>query len=392
VSPLTIAASTLLQLLAGLRQIRRPPDPGQLRESAIRELRAFERRGRDAGIKLELLNPAHYALCATLDDVVLNTPWGNSSAWAAMPLVSTFHQGSRGVGQFFSQLRELLKNPEKFLPVIELMYLCLSLGSWGRFRQTAQQGAELDRLRAETHAVIAARRKTSERVLSPRWKGITAPYRSSRGRVPVWVVMVAALVVCGGLFFFVSTRLNAQSDALRAELFAAPPSHMPRIERAAIVQPLPQAPAPSEPGMLDVLRARLKTDIETGQVSVLGSDSAPIIRIGSRGVFAAGSATIQQTAVPLLERIGTALKDQSTSIQVRAYTDNQPLRSVRFPSNFQLTVAQAEAVRRILERTVGGTTRISAEGQAEADPIAANTTAEGREQNRRIEIALQGQS
>ena len=70
------------------------------------------------------------------------------------------------------------------------------------------------------------------------------------------------------------------------------------------------------------------------------------------------------------------------------YTDNQPIRTVQFPSNFQLSAARANAVRAIVARNVGDPARVSAEGRADADPIAPNTTAEGREQNRRIEIVL----
>jgi type VI secretion system protein ImpK len=73
------------------------------------------------------------------------------------------------------------------------------------------------------------------------------------------------------------------------------------------------------------------------------------------------------------------------------YTDNQPFRSVRFPSNFQLSAARANAVRAIIARDAGDPARVSSEGRADADPIAPNTTAEGREQNRRIEIVLHGQ-
>ena len=65
-----------------LRAMRRPPDPQALRERAVQDLRAFERQARDAGIAMELLRPAHYALCASIDDVVLNTPWGAASGWA----------------------------------------------------------------------------------------------------------------------------------------------------------------------------------------------------------------------------------------------------------------------------------------------------------------------
>ena len=100
---------------------------------------------------------------------------------------------------------------------------------------------------------------------------------------------------------------------------------------------------------------------------------------------------MQSASLPLLERIAAALRSESGSLQVIDYTDNQPVRTVRFPSNFQLSVARANAVRAIIARDVGDPARVSAEGRADADPIASNATAEGREQNRRIEIVLHRQ-
>ncbi len=158
VSPLTVAASPLLQLLARLRAMRRAPDPTVLRERVVQDLRAFERKARDAGIAMELLRPAHYALCASIDDVVLNTPWGAASGWASQTLVGTFHPGARGADLFFDQLRQMRRTPNRFLPAIELMYICLALGYMGRYRQVRGEG-ELDQARYDTHAVIAAQRQ-----------------------------------------------------------------------------------------------------------------------------------------------------------------------------------------------------------------------------------------
>lgn len=90
----------------------------------------------------------------------------------------------------------------------------------------------------------------------------------------------------------------------------------------------------------------------------------------------------------MFERIGAVLRNVPGSVQVIAYTDNQPIRTVQFPSNFQLSAARAQAARAAIARTIGDAGRLRAEGRADADPIASNATADGREQNRRIEIVL----
>jgi type VI secretion system protein ImpK len=387
VSPLAIAASPVLQLLSRLRAMRRPPDPRALRECAVQFLHAFERKARDAGTAMEVLRPAHYALCASIDDLVLNTPWGAASGWADQTLVATFHRGARGTDQFFDQLRQMQKAPDKFLPVIELMYLCLSLGFMGHYRQARGEG-ELERVRADTHAAIASRLNPVDPELSRRWRGVAAPYRPGRGDLPVWVVVAGGAALCGGLLFWASANLNAASDRLQAQALASLPAHMPQVARAGIVPPLPPPPTPLEPTALDRLRASLQPDINRGAVSLLGTPATPIIRIADHAMFSSGGAVVQGTSLPLLERISAALRNEGGSLRVIDYTDSQPVRSVQFPSNFQLSAARANAVRAIIARGVGNQARVSAEGRAEADPVAPNATAEGREQNRRTEIVL----
>jgi type VI secretion system protein ImpK len=382
------AASPLLQLLDRLRGLRRPPDVQALRQRAIQDLHAFERKARDAGIAMELLRPAHYALCASIDDVVLNTPWGAAGGWASQTLVAALHPGARGTDQFFDQLAQMQKTPERFLPVIELMCLCLSLGFMGRYRQAHGEEA-LGRIRAGVHATIAAQRPAPAAELSRHWQGVAAPYRPGRPGVPVWVALAASVAICAALLVWASASLNAASDGIQAQALDVPPAHMPQVTRAAIVQKLPPPPAPPEPTALDRLRASLQPDIDRGAISLLGTPATPIIRIADRGMFAPVGAVVQAASLPLLERIAAVLHNEAGSVRVVDYTDNQPVHTVQFPSNFQLSTARANAVRAILARGVGPAMQISAEGRADADPVAPNNTAEAREQNRRIELVLQ---
>ena len=122
-NPLVQAAAPLLQLLGRLRNTVSNPNVDDLRERTVRQVRQFEQAARDGGVPNEQLRPAHYALCASIDDVVLNTPWGSQGGWAARSLVSTFHQETRSGERFFRILEDLGKTPATYLPVLELMYL-----------------------------------------------------------------------------------------------------------------------------------------------------------------------------------------------------------------------------------------------------------------------------
>jgi type VI secretion system protein ImpK len=386
-NPLIVAAAPLLQLLGRLRNTYTQPDPGELRERAIQQIRGFERTARDAGVPMDQLRPAHYALCASLDDVVQNAPWGSGSSWTAHGLVATFHEETKAGERLFVLLDRLKLNPGNFLPVLELIYLCLSLGFQGQYRLSLRGPAELDRIREDLYTIIMRQRQAADPALSPHWQGVAAPYRPARLVLPSWVAGAVALAIIGVLFIWFSTSLNAASDEVFAQMLRAPLAHMPQITRPQPVRPLP-LPPPSAP---DPLCAFLKPEVDQGLLTVVCDHAMPIIRIRSAGLFASGSATVATSYVGLLERIGEALKPEKGPVTVDGYTDNQPIRTVQFPSNFQLSQARAEAARAIIVRTINDAGRVVAHGHAEADPVASNATPAGRDQNRRIEVVLRRQ-
>jgi type VI secretion system protein ImpK len=386
-SPLVAAAAPLLQLLARLRNTMSQPDSGDLRERATREIRRFEEVARAQQIPLEQLRPAHYALCASLDDVVLATPWGSQGAWAQRSLVSTFHQEVRSGERFFDVLTQLRQNPGSFLPVLELMYFCLSLGYMGRYRLSPRGPAEIDKLREDTYAVIRRQRPAGETALSPHWQGIAAPYRARRLSVPVWFAAVVALGILAVIYASFLFSLGRASSAQFEALVTAPPASMPALVRAQPVVAPVQAP-PAGPTILDRLSGFLSPEIAAGKVSVLGTINTPIVRINNTGLFGSGSAVVEDDDVPLLQKIGTALGRETGTVVVTGYSDNQPIHTLQFPSNFELSTARAQAAAAIMDQTIGDQSRITARGMGDADPVASNATADGRAQNRRIEIVL----
>jgi type VI secretion system protein ImpK len=259
----------------------------------------------------------------------------------------------------------------------------------GRYRLSPRGPAEIDQLREELYAAIAAVRPRAEADLSPAWRGVAAPYRVVRMRVPLWVAGAAGLAALGAMFAWSSPSLNQTSDALFAEIAQLPPAQMPAITRSAPVQPLRVVQA--EPGALDRLRQFLKPEVDAGLVAVIGTEDTPIVRVTQPGMFASGSATVAGKSAPLLERIGASLKQEKGAVEIAGYTDNEPIRTVRFPSNYQLSAARAAAAGAIIARALDDAARVQTEGRASADPIASNATPEGRAANRRIEIILHRQ-
>ncbi len=381
--------------MARVHNSARPPDSGDLREWTVRQLRIFEREAADRGVEPEQLRAAHYAICMGLDDVVLSTPWGSRDPWRTQPLIALFHPESGNQERFFEVLRQMCNNPRKSLPVIKLMYLCLSLGFVGRYRASAGGGAaDIKRIREEVHAIIARHEKAADPELSPHVKGVRAAFRPARARLPLWVAGSTGLGLVAALFAWFAISLNSDSDLLQARARDMPPARMPDIARAAFVEPLPAARQPlppPEPSALDRVRDLLRPEIERGVAEVIGTAAQPIVRIAAGNLFAPGSATILPAARPLLGRIAQVLGAESGKVRVIAYTDDRSTRSMAFPSNAHLSAAQAQAASALVAAGIGDPSRTSFEGRADAEPIATNATPEGRERNKRIEVVLSRQ-
>lgn len=104
-------------------------------------------------------------------------------------------------------------------------------------------------------------------------------------------------------------------------------------------------------------------------------------------LFASGEASLNETIYPILEGIVAIARDNDLAVQVEGHTDNVPIETQKFPSNWELSTMRAVNILRYMQ-TSGGVpaNRLVAVGFAEYRPVADNSTPEGRRENRRIEI------
>lgn len=382
------AAAPLLDVLAriGARN-GQVGNADELRERSMQALDAFEAECKAGGVQPDQLRAAHYALCAALDDTALATPWGQASNWSQRSLSSIYHQDLRTGERFFDMLAGLQKDPGRYLAALEICYLCLSLGMRGRYRTDPRGKGEIERIRDGLYQLLSRANGAWERELSPQWRGIDAPHQGQGRRVPAIAIvsLVVALLAIGyiGLLSLAGTR----GDSLQVRLMELPPARMPVIERSVAATPPAAVPVPAD-DVVERFRKFLAPEIAAGQVVVQGDAQRLMIRLLSRGMFESGSATVQGHFVDLLTRIGDGLRSEAGQVQVLGHSDNQPIRTVQFPSNFELSAARAEAARRILARSAGQAERFTAVGRADTEALAGNNTPEGREANRRIEIVL----
>jgi type VI secretion system protein ImpK len=191
---LVAAASGLLSEVVRLKQRANGEDLATLNQRLSTALDGFANRALHNGVEKSQVSTARYVLCTVVDEAVVTTAWGKESEWSQMSLLSRFHNETSGGERFFHLLDRLSKNPVKNLPMLELMYLCLSLGFEGKFRIQPRGLLELENLRDALYRQIRQLRSDVPRELSPHWEGLGQQPRRTVRIVPFWWVVAFTLI------------------------------------------------------------------------------------------------------------------------------------------------------------------------------------------------------
>lgn len=164
-------------------------------------------------------------------------------------------------------------------------------------------------------------------------------------------------------------------------------SIMPPVE----IGPLATRPEDSwKDEFLDTLRDAMSEEIARKMIVIVERDNAVVIRFPDTTAFPSGSDTLRPRALPALDRIAVVLATTEGRILVAGHTDNVPISTAKFRSNWDLSTARAVlVVHRLLANGQVDAARVTAQGFADSRPLAANDSAQNRAANRRVEIAIE---
>lgn len=137
------------------------------------------------------------------------------------------------------------------------------------------------------------------------------------------------------------------------------------------------------------IKAALKQEIRKGTIEVEGHNQEIVIRISEKGSFPSGSATLNKSFSKIMKKISFLVKSTPGDIIISGHTDNIPIYTYLFRSNWQLSSSRAVSVlNAIIKSQKIKPTRFSVQGHADTIPLASNKTAKGRAKNRRVEIKI----
>jgi len=233
--------------------------------------------------------------------------------------------------------------------------------------------------------------------------------RHSRSRRPTpdphvtrdrWLVSYADFITL--LFAFFTTmyaistvdnqKLNVMVDSMRTAFdtkkLESPKTPPPRNAPRAT-----EAPSTEPPGTLDELKNRLSKRLEAqisgGQVGLEVDPRGLVITIREAGVFQIGSADLSPAARAVLREVADAMMDVDNPVRIEGHTDDVPIHTARYSSNWELSTARATTVIAFFVQERGlSPTRFSAAGYAEFHPRVSSNSTDARAQNRRVDIVI----
>lgn len=221
-----------------------------------------------------------------------------------------------------------------------------------------------------------------------------------------WLVSYADFITLLFAFFVVMYSVSSVnegkyrtvSDSIKAALnpiTSAPASRMPFTigdSKPRLINP--ELASANEPVIRRIrqIMKRLQADLkpELQDVSIMETGNGTIvINLPESVLFNSGEARVKSEALPFLQSLSEILVEMDRHVRVLGHTDNVPIRTAQFPSNWELSAARAVMVVRILSELNSVPPRhLSATGFADSRPLVPNDTPEGRSKNRRVEIVV----
>jgi chemotaxis protein MotB len=188
------------------------------------------------------------------------------------------------------------------------------------------------------------------------------------------------------------SELNKLFATTQSVIKAKPVTFSFQEQIAALKKKLEEASqeVPASMNELDKVKNLLKEKLPAqDQINMIHSERGLIISLADTVLFDTGSAEIKNQALPTLNEIATILRTLPNPIRVEGHTDDRPINTPRYPSNWELSTDRATSiVKYFIEKFNFAPSKLSAAGYGKYRPVASNTTTEGRQANRRVDIVI----
>lgn len=167
INPLVDSASNIFSTISQIKCEQQQYQALELQSHLLQEINQFQAHIQQKSYDTDVVLACRYALCATLDEAICNTVWGVKTNWNQCRLLATGQQESSDGKKFFLILDQIQKQPEHYIDLIELMYICLRLGFKGQHRHSSFGLSKLNQITEKLYHQIRLVRGDTSNQLSP---------------------------------------------------------------------------------------------------------------------------------------------------------------------------------------------------------------------------------
>lgn len=230
INPLVDAAAYLLSIAGKLRQVKNYRQLKKLHQELVHELNVLQETIQTQGYNPEYVAVCRYILCATFNDIIENTAWGGQGGWKNYCLLTAFNQDTQHHEKFFAILDRAAKDPAQYIDLMELIYLCLSLGYKGQYRATEHSQYQLEQITHHLYQHIRAYRGNISKTLSPTLK-LSYKRRAVKQQKPTPLLLIFLLTTCIIMAIFIS--LSYIMDVISNEAYKSTAEVKPTLTQPA---------------------------------------------------------------------------------------------------------------------------------------------------------------
>jgi chemotaxis protein MotB len=238
--------------------------------------------------------------------------------------------------------------------------------------------------------------------------------KARRKGAPAWLMTFADLMaLLFALFVLILSFSEVDSDSFKknagpiaAAFNQALPTFVPPIEKSpqsnlGIPQQTDSRPEISSANdtylrevarnkIINLVKSSVSSELANNLLELVVEENRIIMRFPAHSAFRAGDANLSSSIIPTMDQIADILARTEGKISVTGHTDNSPISTTRFRSNWELSTARAVSViHRILRHRGLDPKRLTATGRADIEPLVENNSVENKIRNRRVEIAVE---
>jgi type VI secretion system protein ImpK len=222
INPLISAASALLIINARLRHCEQYQNVANLYQCLVHEVKVFETRARNLDYRAEAIMVARYVLCACIDETIMQTAFGQQQHWQQQ-LLNTFQREQSAGERFFLILERISADAAHHLDLLELIYLCLSLGYEGQYHHIPHGKMKLDAIIDNLYQRIRRERQELKPLLTTKLNISPIDTKTKKRTISLRKYILPSclffIVLVSGLSYFIDrqiSRITAEFQTITA--------------------------------------------------------------------------------------------------------------------------------------------------------------------------------